>query len=280
MREIDAAVISEAVARLSVEANQHLGGDVLDALSNSLEKETSPSGQDILGQLLDNARLAKSDSLPMCQDTGLAVVFLDVGQDIRVSGGLVEAVQEGVRKGYGDGYLRKSVVASPVGVRKNTGDNTPAVIHTRIVPGDGLKITVAPKGGGSENMSALKMLKPADGWEGARAFILETVRNAGPNPCPPLVIGVGLGGNFEYSAILAKRALLRPIGVPSDDPDTAAREAELLIAINDLGIGPGGLGGNVTALSVGIETHPCHIASLPVAVNLNCHAHRHKEVLL
>jgi fumarate hydratase subunit alpha len=280
MRELEAAVISETVARLSVEANQHLGDDVLDALAKSLEKETSPSGRDILSQLLDNARLAKSDSLPMCQDTGLAVVFLDVGQDLRITGSLVDAVQEGVRKGYKEGYLRKSVVASPVGSRKNTGDNTPAIIHTRIVPGDGLKITVAPKGGGSENMSALKMLKPADGWEGARAFILETVRSAGPNPCPPLVVGVGLGGNFEYSAFLAKRALLRPLGVPSDDPDTAAREAELLEAINALGIGPGGFGGNITTLAVGIETYPCHIASLPVAVNINCHAHRHKEALL
>jgi fumarate hydratase subunit alpha len=250
------------------------------ALEEGLKRESSPSGRDILGQLLENARLAADEGLPMCQDTGLTVIFLDVGQEVHVQGDLEEAVQEGVRAGYDEGYLRKSVVASPVAPRTNTGDNTPAIIHTRIVPGETLKITVAPKGGGSENMSALAMLKPAQGWEGAKDFVLETVRRAGPNPCPPVIVGVGLGGNFEYSTLLAKRALLRPLGRRHPDQATAEREEELLEAINRLGIGPGGFGGKVTALGVAIETHPCHIASLPVAVNINCHAHRHREAVL
>jgi fumarate hydratase subunit alpha len=280
VKELKAALITETVARLSVEANRLLGEDVIDALEAGLEREASPSGRDILGQLLENARLAAGEGLPMCQDTGLTVVFLDVGQEVHVQGSLEEAVQEGVRTGYEEGYLRKSVVASPVAPRINTGDNTPAIIHTRIVPGDSLKITVAPKGGGSENMSALAMLKPAQGWEGAKEFVLETVRRAGPNPCPPVIIGVGLGGNFECSALLAKRALLRPLGQRHPDQATAEREEELLEAINRLGIGPGGFGGRVTSLGVAIETHPCHIASLPVAVNINCHAHRHREAVL
>ncbi len=280
MKELKTSLITETVARLSIEANRFLGEDVVGALEEGLKNEASPSGRDILGQLLENARLAAAEGLPMCQDTGLTIVFLDVGQEVHVQGDLEEAVQEGVRTGYDKGYLRKSVVASPVAPRTNTGDNTPAIIHARIVPGDTLKITVAPKGGGSENMSALAMLKPAQGWEGAKDFVLETVRRAGPNPCPPIIVGVGLGGNFEYSALLAKRALLRTLGRRHPDQATAAREEELLEAINRLGIGPGGFGGKVTALGVAIETHPCHIASLPVAVNINCHAHRHREAVL
>lgn len=280
MKEIESAAVRDAVAHLAVDANLFLGDDVVGAFEKSLERERSPAGRDILSQLLENARLARQGRVPMCQDTGLAVVFLDVGQEVHVSGNLEEAVQEGIRKGYAEGYLRRSIVLSPVGERKNTGDNTPAVIHTRIVPGNNLKITLAPKGGGSENMSALKMLKPAEGWEGAKAFIVETVRQAGPNPCPPLVVGVGLGGNFEHSAYLAKKALLRPLGSPHPDAEVAAREVELLEALNALGIGPAGLGGEVTALGVAIEVHPCHIASLPVAVNINCHAHRHRETVL
>jgi fumarate hydratase subunit alpha len=279
-REIASSAISESVARLAVEANQLLGRDVVEAFEGALEKETSPAGRDILAQLLENARLAREDSVPMCQDTGLAVVFLEVGQDLHIAGSLEEAVQEGIRQGYRDGYLRRSIVRSPIGERKNTGDNTPAIIHTTIVPGENLKITVAPKGGGSENMSALRMLKPADGWAGAREFILETVTKAGPNPCPPLVVGVGLGGNFEMSALLAKKALLRTVGERNADQEIAARETELLEALNGLGIGPAGFGGEVTVLGVHIETHPCHIASLPVAVNINCHAHRHREAVL
>jgi fumarate hydratase subunit alpha len=280
VKELKTSLITETVARLSIEANRFLGEDVVGALEEGLKNEASPSGRDILGQLLENARLAAGEGLPMCQDTGLTIVFLDVGQEVHVQGDLEEAVQEGVRTGYDKGYLRKSVVASPVAPRTNTGDNTPAIIHTRIVPGDTLKITVAPKGGGSENMSALAMLKPAQGWEGAKDFVLETVRRAGPNPCPPIIVGVGLGGNFEYSALLAKRALLRTLGRRHPDQATAEREEELLEAINRLGIGPGGFGGKVTALGVAIETHPCHIASLPVAVNINCHAHRHREAVL
>jgi fumarate hydratase subunit alpha len=280
MKQIKTAVITDTVARLAIEANQQLGEDVVRAFESGRERERSPAGRDILDQLLENARLAKEDAVPMCQDTGLAVVFLEVGQDLRIEGDLEMAVQEGVRQGYSAGYLRKSVVTPPIAPRKNTGDNTPAIIHTRIVPGSSLKITVAPKGGGSENMSALKMLKPAEGWEGARKFILETVGKAGPNPCPPLVVGVGLGGNFEHSAFLAKKALLRTVGERNQDPQTAALEEQLTEDINRLGIGPAGFGGDVTALGVHIEMHPCHIASLPVAVNINCHAHRHKEAIL
>lgn len=280
MKEIRTDDIISTVARLAVEANQLLGGDVIRAFEDGRERERSPAGRDILSQLLENARLARTDEVPMCQDTGLAVVFLEVGQDLHIDGSLEEAVQEGIRKGYSDGYLRKSVVSPPIAPRKNTGDNTPAIIHTRIVPGNQLKITVAPKGGGSENMSALKMLKPAEGWEGARKFVLETVEKAGPNPCPPLVVGVGLGGNFELSALLAKKALLREVGERNPDPDIASLEEQLTEDINRLGIGPAGFGGDITALGVHIETHPCHIASLPVAVNINCHAHRHREAVL
>lgn len=280
IKTIATAEITETVARLCIEANYFLGGDVLKAIERMQGEEASLTGRDILNQLLLNAKIAAEEHVPMCQDTGFAVVFLELGQEARIEGGsLYDAVNEGVRKGYTKGYLRKSIVGHPLN-RVNTGDNTPAVIHTRLVPGDSLKITVAPKGGGSENMSAIKMLKPAEGLEGVKKFVIETVRSAGPNPCPPIVVGVGIGGTFEKCAILAKEALLRELGSPNPFPDIAALEKELLGSINALGIGPQGLGGRTTALAVHVEIYPCHIASLPVAVNLNCHAARHKEAVL
>ncbi|MBC7347373.1 MAG: fumarate hydratase [Clostridia bacterium] len=272
--------VVRAVAGLCQEANFYLGEDVKKALEESLARETSPTGRDVLKQILANIDIAAREQMPLCQDTGVAVVFLEVGQEVHFTGGyLYDAVNEGVRKGYTEGYLRRSMVDHPF-LRRNTGDNTPAVIHTSIVPGDGLKITLAPKGGGSENMSALAMLTPAAGEEGVKKFVLETVRKAGPNPCPPVVVGVGIGGDFEKCALLAKEALLRPLGRPSPREDVARLERELLVAINKLGIGPQGFGGNITALAVHIEIFPCHIASLPVAVNLNCHAARHKSITL
>ncbi len=280
MRVIDTATITATVAELCQKANYELGEDVLVAFKQALDTEISLTGKDILQQLLENARIAREEAVPMCQDTGFAVVFLEMGQEVAITGGdLYDAVNEGVRRGYLEGYLRKSIVDHPL-LRRNTGDNTPAVIHTRIVPGDKLKIIVAPKGGGSENMSGLRMLKPAEGVEGVRKFVLEQVKAAGPNPCPPIVVGVGIGGTFEKAALLAKEALLRPLGQPSPDPEIARLEKELLEAINNLGIGPQGLGGRTTALAVHIEVFPCHIASLPVAVNINCHASRHKEAIL
>ncbi|MHB1418104.1 MAG: fumarate hydratase [Bacillota bacterium] len=280
VKRIAFAQVIETTARLCIEANYYLGNDVRQALSSSLETEVSPTGQDILRQILQNADIAANEDVPMCQDTGVAVIFLEVGQDVSIEGGyLYDAIQEGVRQGYEKGYLRKSMVEHPL-QRKNTGDNTPAVIHTRIVPGDQLEITVAPKGGGSENMSAISMMPPAAGEEGVVKFILETVKKAGPNPCPPIVVGVGLGGNFERAAYLAKEALLRPLGQPSAKETDAALEKRLLEAINKLGIGPQGLGGRTTALAVHVESFPCHIASLPVAVNINCHAARHKSAIL
>ena len=281
MRELAAGTITEHVARLLIEANTLLGEDVLASFKSALASETSPNGRDVLGQLLVNAGLARETAVPLCQDTGLAVVFLEVGQELHVVGGdLREAVHAGVRRGCKEGYLRASVVSPPLGKRVNTGDNTPAIIHEITVPGDGLRIVVAPKGGGSENMSALRMLRPADGREGVKRFVVETVAKAGSNPCPPVVVGIGLGGSFELCALLAKKSLLRRLGAPHPDPDFAALEAELLAAVNRLGTGPAGLGGNVTALAVHVETYPCHIASLPVAVNINCHSHRHREVQL
>lgn len=279
MRTIAAGEITAVVARLCREANVTLGEDVLQVLEAAREREESPRGRDVLDKLLANARLAQEEGMPLCQDTGVAVVFLEVGQDLHIAGDLEAAVHEGVRRGYSEGYLRKSVVRHPLD-RVNTGDNTPAVIHYRIVPGDRLKITVAPKGAGSENMSALRMLKPADGVEGVKRFVLEVVEKAGPNACPPLVVGVGIGGTMEKAALLAKEALLRPLGSHSDDPLVAALETELLEAISRSGIGPLGLGGRVTALAVHVEVYPCHIASLPVAVNLNCHAARHRSAEL
>lgn len=279
MKTIQAKTITQEVAKLCQEANFFLGKDMIDAFEKALKREESEIGREILEQLIQNAKIAKTEEVPMCQDTGYTVVFLEVGQDIQIEGSLQEAVIEGVRIGYGEGYLRKSIVEHPFR-RKNTGDNTPPVIHTEIVPGDELKIVVAPKGGGSENMSQIKMLKPADGKEGVIDFVLKTVKEAGPNPCPPIIVGVGIGGTFEKSAYLAKKALLREVGTPHPDAEIAELEQLLLRKVNKSGIGPAGLGGRTTALAVHIEIYPCHIASLPVAVNLNCHAARHKEVVL
>ncbi|KKM12544.1 fumarate hydratase [Clostridiales bacterium PH28_bin88] len=280
MRTIAYEDIVKSVATLCQEANYYIGEDVLSAIQSALEREASPTGQDVLKQLLENHQIARHEDVPMCQDTGVAVVFLDLGQDVHVEGGyLYDAVNDGVRKGYIEGYLRKSMVNHPL-ERKNTGDNTPAVIHTRIVPGEKLTITVAPKGAGSENMSAINMMAPSAGIKGVKKFVLETVKKAGPNPCPPIVVGVGIGGNFERCAQLAKEALLRPLGDSNPLPDIAALEKELVEEINRLGIGPQGFGGTNTALAVNVEVYPCHIASLPVAVNINCHAARHKSVTL
>ena len=280
MREVEAAKIQEAVASLSKEANFELGEDVRGAIEASLKTEDSPVGKEVLDQLLENAKIAKEECAPICQDTGLAVIFLEIGQDVHITGGsLEEAVNEGVRNGYEEGYLRKSVLGDPL-KRVNTGDNTPAVIHSRIVSGDGLKLWVVPKGGGAENMSKIAMLKPADGVEGVKQFVLDTVRTASANPCPPIVVGVGVGGSFEQCAYNAKKALLREIGSTHADPFYADLEKELLGKVNDMGIGPQGLGGRTTALGLHIEAAPCHIASLPVAVNINCHAARHKEIEL
>lgn len=268
------------MARLCIEANYFLGEDMLEALRKGMAGEESPVGREVFGQLLENADIARREQVPMCQDTGMATFFLELGQDVHITGGdLEEAINQGVSRGYREGCLRKSVVGHPL-ERKNTGDNTPAVIHIRVAPGDKLKIVFAPKGAGSENMSALKMLKPAEGVEGVKDFVLATVKAAGPNPCPPIIVGVGIGGNFEKCAFLAKKALLRKAGTPNPLPEIAALEAELLHRINDLGIGPQGLGGRITALAVHVEVYATHIASLPVAVNLSCHAYRHKEVVL
>ena len=281
MREIDAATISAAVAKLAVQACCHLPADVRDAFRQRLDKEPSPVGRNILEQLLENTDIAARDDIPICQDTGLAVVFAEVGQDVHITGGDFEAaIHEGVRRGYVDGYLRKSCVAEPLFERKNTGDNTPAVIHTRIVPGDGLTLRLAPKGAGSENKSVVKMLVPADGIEGVRKVVLDAVLAAGPNSCPPMVVGVGLGGTMEVAALCAKRAAARDLESRNPDPRYAAFEDELLELINRTGIGPQGLGGETTALKVHVEWAPTHIASLPVAVNINCHAARHAEVRL
>lgn len=280
MREVRAEEIQEVVGRLCMEANYRLGDDVRWAVKQAMENEESEVGKSILAQILENADVAQNEEVPMCQDTGFAVIFLDLGQEVQVVGGsLEEAINAGVRKGYQEGYLRKSIVDPPV-EGKNTGDNTPAVIHTRIVPGDKIDVTVAPKGGGSENMSRVGMLKPADGLEGIKEFCVDTVRRAGPNPCPPVVVGVGIGGTFEKVALLAKRALLRPLDDENPDPDIARLEKEILDAVNDLGIGPAGLGGRTTALGVKVEAFPRHIASFPVAVNLNCHAARHGHAVI
>jgi len=280
VREISAKKIADTVARLSMEANFDLEPDILKALKSGLGAEQSPVGKEIFSQLLENASIARTERMPICQDTGLAVVFVDLGQDAHVTGsGLEEAINDGVRSGYTEGYLRKSVLGDPL-KRVNTKDNTPAVIHTRIVPGDRLKLWVVPKGGGSENMSKIAMLKPADGVEGVKKFVVESVRVASANPCPPIIVGVGIGGSFEQCAMNAKRALLREIGSRHPDEYYAALEDELFQKVNDTGIGPMGLGGRITALAVHIEAAPCHIASLPVAVNINCHAARHKTAVL
>jgi fumarate hydratase subunit alpha len=281
VRELDVAQITEAVANLAVGACNYLGEDVVAFFERAAEQEESETGRDIFRQLLENASLAKDTARPLCQDTGLAVVFLEIGQDVHLVGGsLEEAVDEGVRKGYAEGYLRKSAVADPIGARKNTGDNTPAMLHTRVVPGDKVRIIVAPKGGGAENMSALGMLKPSQGRQGAIDFIVDTVSKAGPNPCPPIIVGVGLGGSFEKAAYMAKHALLREVGSVNPDPRLAELEDELERRCNTLGIGPGGLGGTTTVIDVFVEELPAHIASMPVAVNVQCHSARHKEVVL
>ena len=281
MRELDVAQITEAVAGLAVEACNYLGEDVVAFFEQAAEREESETGRDIFRQLLENAKLAKDTDRPLCQDTGLAVIFLEIGQDVHfVGGGLEEAVDEGVRKGYAEGYLRKSAVADPIGARKNTGDNTPAMLHTRVVPGDKVRIIVAPKGGGAENMSALGMLKPSQGRQGAIDFIVDTVSKGGPNPCPPIIVGVGLGGTFEKAAYMAKHALLREVGSVNPDPRLAELEDELERRCNALGIGPAGLGGTTTVIDVFVEELPAHIASMPVAVNIQCHSARHKEAVL
>lgn len=281
MREIHYDTIVEAVERLCMESNYFLGDDVIASVQRALEREESPVGREILQEILENARIAREDEVPLCQDCGYAVAFVDLGQDVHIVGGdFNEAIAEGVRRGYTKGYLRKSVVAQPYSSRVNTKDNTPPVIHVRVVPGDTLRITLAPKGGGSENMSALGMLKPADGRDGVIKFVVETVRKAGANPCPPIIVGVGIGGTAEQAMLLAKRSLLREVGQPSDNPEDAALEADILTRVNKLGIGPQGLGGRITALAVHVLSQPCHIASLPVAVNIQCHSARHKEVVL
>jgi len=280
MREIHSDIIQDAVEKLCIDACCNIGLDVETAIKKSIGLEESPAGKDILNQLLENIRIAREEGIPACQDTGMAVVFLEIGQDVHITGKYIyDAINDGVRSGYNKGYLRKSVVKSPI-ERENTGDNTPAIIHTNIVPGDKLKITLAPKGFGSENMSALKMLKPSDGIDGIKKFVLDTVTNAGSNPCPPIIVGIGIGGTFEKCALLAKTALLRDIGKSSDDPLLSKLEKELLDDINKTGIGPQGLGGTVTCLTVNILSYPTHIAGLPVAVNIQCHASRHKEVIL
>ena len=281
MREIKAGVITEAVAELCQQANFVLGEDVLAALECARQTEESPLGREVLGQLMENARVAEKEHLPLCQDCGTAVVFLEVGQDAHIVGGdLYDAVEEGVRRGYSQGYLRKSLVSQPFSARVNTGDNTPPMIHTEIVHGNKVKIAVMPKGGGAENMSRLVMLKPADGRQGVVDVVLKTVVEAGANPCPPLIVGVGIGGTAEMAMLMAKKALLREVAEPNTDPEAAELERELLSRINDLGIGPLGFGGRTTALAVHVEVMPTHLASLPVAVNLQCHSARHKEAVL
>ncbi len=280
MREIEASKITEEVARLCMEANFELEDDVQKALEKAHEEEESPAGREVLRQIIENSGIARSERIPMCQDTGLAVIFVEIGQDVHITGGDFEgAINDGVAKGYTEGYLRKSVLADPVR-GGNTGDNTPAVIHSTIVPGETLKLWIVPKGGGSENMSRIAMMKPADGVEGIKKFIVENVKAASGNPCPPIIVGIGIGGTFERCAQLAKRALLREIGSKHPDEFYAALEAELLVLVNDLGVGPMGLGGRTTALAVHIEVAPRHIASFPVSMNLNCHAARHKYIEL
>lgn len=280
IRTVQTEIITETIKKMCIEANYSLSSDMVKAMRKAEEKEESVLGKQILAQLQDNLEIAASDTIPICQDTGMAVVFLEVGQDVHFEGGSFEdAVNEGVRRGYTEGFLRKSVVGDPI-LRENTKDNTPAVIHTRIVEGDRVKITVAPKGFGSENMSRVFMLKPAEGLEGVKNAILTAVKDAGPNACPPLVVGVGIGGTFEKCALMAKKALTREVGKHSDIPYVRKLEEEMLEKINCLGIGPGGLGGTVTALAVNVNTYPTHIAGLPVAVNICCHVNRHTVCVL
>jgi len=279
LREVKADDIREAIKKLCMDANYCLPSDVIDALKEGYGKEESPVGKDVLLQILKNIEIAAQQKISLCQDTGVAVFFIDLGQEVRIVGGnLEDAIDKGVKEGYLKGYLRKSMVSDPLFERTNTKDNTPSVIHIRIVPGDKIKIIFVPKGGGAENMSRVAMLKPADGVAGVKDFVIETVSQAGANSCPPIIVGVGIGGNFEKAPCLAKRALLRKIGEHNPDARYAKLENELLTRINNLGIGPQGLGGRVTALAVNIEWFPCHIASLPLAVNIQCHSARHKEL--
>ncbi|MBR5538226.1 MAG: fumarate hydratase [Clostridia bacterium] len=279
MRELDAARITEVVARLCVEANRHLPQDVKNCIACAREKEQWAPAQEILDRIKENYEIADRDEMAICQDTGMACVFLEIGQDVHINGNIADAVNAGVKKGYGEGFLRKSVVRDPLD-RVNTGDNTPAMLYTDIVPGDRVKVTVAPKGFGSENMSQLKMLKPSDGLQGVKDFVVKVVEEAGPNPCPPIVVGVGVGGTFDKAALLAKKAIIRSAEERNPNPFYAELEAELLEKVNALGIGPQGFGGKTTALAVNIEYLPTHIAGLPVAVNLNCHVTRHKSEVL
>ncbi len=279
MRQIEAKRITEVVARLCVQANNHLPQDVKDCIRCSYEQENWPQAREILERIMENYQIADREDCPVCQDTGVACVFVKLGQEVYIEGDLNEAIHEGVRQGYHDGYLRKSVVRDPLD-RVNTGDNTPAMIYFDIVPGDICEITVAPKGFGSENMSQIKMLKPSDGEQGVKDFVVKVVEEAGPNPCPPIVVGVGVGGTFDKAAYLAKKALMRHAGEPNPNPYYAAMEQELLERINALGIGPQGFGGKTTALAVHIEQFPTHIAGLPVAVNINCHVTRHQTEVL
>lgn len=281
MREINVKELIPIVKKLCIDANYYMGEDVIAKIKEFKEKEESPTAISVLDIILENYKLAASEKMPSCQDTGIAVCFVDVGQDVHMIGGdFTEAINEGVRQGYKDGYLRKSMVADPIIDRINTKDNTPAIIYTEIVPGDKIKITIAPKGGGSENMSEVKMMKAADGIKGVVDFIVDRISRSGGNPCPPIVVGVGLGGNFEQSALLAKKSLLRSLTEKNPDPKWAEVEEEILTKINNLGIGPQGLGGRTTALAVHILTKPCHIASMPVAVNVQCHAARHKSAVI
>ena len=279
MREINVKMITEQVRELCMRANTDLGKDVLQAFDRAIEKEESPVAVEILKELKENARIAREEQVPICQDTGFAVVFVEVGQDVHLVGGsLNEAIHEGVRQGYRDGYLRKSI-CHPFS-RANTGDNTPAVIHTEIVPGDKINVTIAPKGAGSENMSRVVMLTPSEGIEGIKKFVIQRVKESGSNPCPPTIVGVGIGGTMEQAGLLAKRSLLRSLGSRNPDPELDRLELEILEEINKLGIGPQGFGGRTTALAVHEEVFPCHIASLPVAVSIQCHSARHKEAVL
>lgn len=280
MKIINCSDITKTMKEMCIEASHYLSTDMVEALNKAKENEESPLGKQILGQLQDNLDIASSDMIPICQDTGMAVVFAEIGQDVHIEGGFIEdAINEGVRQGYVDGYLRKSVVKCPID-RENTKDNTPAVIHYSMVPGDSLKLTLAPKGFGSENMSRVFMLKPADGEEGIKNAIVQAVKDAGPNACPPMVVGVGIGGTFEKCAILAKKALTRPVNEHSEIPYIKDMEEEVLERINKSGIGPGGLGGTTTAFAVNINTYPTHIAGLPVAVNICCHVNRHSVRVL
>lgn len=277
MREISSDKITKAIKKLCIEANYYLPKDISDKLNAARSEENFDIAKDVLDKIIENSKIASDEEVPICQDTGMACVFLEIGQEVHITGRLLEeAVNEGVRQGYQEGFLRKSIVGDPI-TRVNTKDNTPAVINYEIVRGDKIKITVAPKGFGSENMSKIKMLKPADGLEGVKIFILQTVRDAGPNPCPPMVVGVGIGGNFEKAALLAKKALLRPVDERNSADFYGKLENEMLNEINKIGIGPQGFGGKTTALAVNIETYPTHIAGLPVAINISCHVTRHKS---